>query len=67
MASTRQVTSTTPALLTKLDSGPSLASILSNMAITWDSTATSACTVMAVPPAARIWRTTSSAASELLL
>ena len=65
MASTRQATSTTPALLTKAVRRPSLASTLANMASTWSSWATSACTVIAVPPSARMARTTSSAAREL--
>ena len=64
-SSTRVATSTTPALLTSAVRRPSLASILANMASTSASTLTSACTVMAVPPWARMWRTTSSAASEL--
>ncbi len=66
MASTRVVRSTTPALLTRPSSRPSLASTFSNMASTCASSATSAWTVMAWPPAWRICRTTSSAASELL-
>ena len=66
ISSTRAGTSTMPALLTSAVRRPSLASTFSNMASTWASSPTSACTDMAVPPPARMPRTTSSAASELL-
>ena len=65
ISSTRALTSTTPALFTSPFRRPSLASTFSNMRSTCASSATSACTVMALPPAARMSRTTSSAASEL--
>jgi hypothetical protein len=64
ISSTRAVTSTTPALFTRPVRRPSLASTFSNMRSTCVSSATSACTVMALPPPARMARTTSSAASE---
>ena len=63
--STRARTSTTPALLTSAVRRPSLASTFSNMATTWASSPTSPCTVIALPPSARMRRTTSSAAREL--
>ncbi|MCY1379514.1 hypothetical protein D9M69_672410 [compost metagenome] len=66
ISSTRACTSTTPALFTSAVRRPSLASIFANIASTWASSPTSACTAMAVPPPARMVRTTSSAASELL-
>jgi hypothetical protein len=54
MPSTRAIWSTTPALFTSAVRHPSLASTFSNIASTWASMATSACTVMALPPPWRI-------------
>ncbi len=66
ISSTRAVASTTPALLTSAVRRPSFASTLRNIASTCASLPTSACTVIALPPSARMRRTTSSAASEWL-
>ena len=64
ISSSRAVVSTTPALFTSPAMGPNLASTVANMRSTSASLATSARTLMALPPSARMARTTASAASE---
>jgi hypothetical protein len=65
IVSTRAPTSITPALLTRPASGGSSASRRAYIASTWASSATSACTASARPPACRMaWHTTSAAAAS---
>ena len=56
ISSTRAATSTTPALLTSPESAPASRSSAWNIATTWASSATSACSTQARRPAARTCR-----------